>query len=385
METAICIHNATVLTGFSVMPNCAIYIKNNKIANIYNEFRFKQKTFAKKVKIIDAQGSYITPGFIDTHIHGIGGYSTDDADAKSILKMSEILPQFGITSFIPTISASPEKELIKKIKAILKAMGKEKGANILGIHLEGPFLSPEKIGGQEKEGISPVDLDYLKRILITGKGKIINMTVAPELKNMRELALHCLENNIILQAGHTNATYDQMIEGMQAGIFHSTHMFNAMRAMHHREPGVVGAILTHPEMSCELIADGFHVNPHLFKLLTRCKLISQIVLVSDSLKYAKTDIPDGLDLYFDKCFRRKSDNVIMGSGSTVIEGFQNLIKHGYSAEDAVQTATFNPARIMNRNNKGRLIPGMDADINVFDKNFNLQMAIINGQIMINKN
>ena len=202
---------------------------------------------------------------------------------------------------------------------------------------------------------------------------------------MRELALHCLENNIILQAGHTNATYDQMIEGMQAGIFHSTHMFNAMRAMHHREPGVVGAILTHPEMSCELIADGFHVNSHLFKLLTQCKLISQIVLISDSLKYAKSKIPEDLDLYFDKYFKRKTDDVIMGSGSTVIEGLQNLIRHGFSAEDAVQTVTFNPARIMRQHNKGRLSPGMDADINIFDKNFNLQMSIIKGQMLINNN
>ena len=381
MESAICLHNATVLTGFSAMPDCAVYIKNNKIANVYSEARFKQKNFDKKVKIIDVNGAYVTPGFIDSHIHGIGGYSADDGDYKSILKMSEILPKFGITSFIPTIGATPEKELIKKIKAVLKAMGKEKGANILGIHLEGPFLSPEKIGGQEKNGISPVNMEYLKRIISAGKGKIINMTVAPELKYMRELALYCLENGIILQAGHTNATYAQMIEGMQAGIFHATHMFNAMRAMHHREPGTVGAILTHPEMSCELIADGVHVNSHLFKLLTQCKLMSQIVLVSDSLKYAKTEIPADVDLYFDKCFKRKSDDVIMGSGSTVLDGFQNLIKHGFSVENAVQTATFNPARILKQENKGRIIPGMDADMNVFDKNFNLQLSIIKGRIL----
>jgi len=381
MESAICLHNATVLTGFSAMPNCAVYIKKNKIANVYNEARFQQKKFKKNVKLIDVDGAYVAPGFIDSHIHGIGGYSADDGCVESILKMSAILPKFGITSFIPTIGATPEKDLIKKIKAITKAMGKEKGAHILGIHLEGPFLSPEKIGGQEKEGLSPVDIKYLDKIIRAGKGKIINMTVAPELKNMRELALHCLENNIILQAGHTNATYNQMIEGMQAGIFHATHMFNAMRAMHHREPGTVGAILTHPEMSCELIADGVHVNPYLFKLLIQCKLLSQIVLVSDSLKYAKAVIPEGVDLYFDKCFKRKSDNVIMGSGATVMEGFQNLVKFGFSVENAVQTASSNPARIMKQNNKGFIIPGYDADIIVLDKELNLKLSVINGNIL----
>ena len=150
MRSAVCLHNATLLTGFSEMSNCAVYIKKDKIADIYSETRFAQKKFGSDVKMIDVKGSYIAPGFIDTHIHGIGGYSTDDASIRSILKMSKFLTQFGVTSFIPTICASPEKELMEKIKAILSAMGKEKGARILGIHLEGPFISQEKIGGQEK-------------------------------------------------------------------------------------------------------------------------------------------------------------------------------------------------------------------------------------------
>lgn len=116
-------------------------------------------------------GASLLPGFIDTHIHGSGGYSTDDASPEAILKMSEFLAENGVTSFIPTINASPEPELMKKMKAILKAMGKEKGARILGIHLEGPFLSPERIGGQLAEGLSAVDLDYMKRIVKAGQGK----------------------------------------------------------------------------------------------------------------------------------------------------------------------------------------------------------------------
>lgn len=171
MDNAVCLHNATVLTGFSVMPHCAVYIKNNRIADVYNEERFRQKKFGPKVKIINVNGAYIAPGFIDSHIHGIGGFSVDEADYKSILRMSETLAACGVTSFIPTIGATAEKALMPKIKAILKAMGKEKGARILGIHLEGPFLSPEKIGGQQQDGISPVDIPYMERIWKASKGK----------------------------------------------------------------------------------------------------------------------------------------------------------------------------------------------------------------------
>ena len=230
MEGAVCLHNATVYTGFSVMKNCAVYVKGGRIADVYNEKRFRQKEFSPKVRVIDMLGANIVPGFIDTHIHG----STDDMTAESILGLSEFLSGFGVTSFIPTISATPEAELMMKIRAVLKAMGREKGARILGIHLEGPFLSPARIGGQPAEGISPVDLALMERIYKAADGKIINMTVAPELKNMRELALYCIERGIILQAGHTDATYEQMIEGMQVNIMHLTHMFNAMRPLHHR-------------------------------------------------------------------------------------------------------------------------------------------------------
>ena len=123
-SNAVCLHNATVYAGFSVMKNCAVYIKDGKIADVYNERRFKQKKFSPQVRIIDLMGASLLPGFIDTHIHGSGGYSTDDASPEAILKMSEFLAENGVTSFIPTINASPEPELMKKMKAILKAMGK---------------------------------------------------------------------------------------------------------------------------------------------------------------------------------------------------------------------------------------------------------------------
>ena len=385
MDKNFCLHNINILTGFSVMKDCAIYVQGNKIKDVYNEARLEQKDFYKKVKMIDGNGATLAPGFMDTHIHGIGGYSTDDADYKSILGMSETLAHYGVTSFIPTISATAEDLLIPKIKAILKAMGKEKGATILGIHLEGPFLSPKRIGGQEFSGISPVDLDYMARICKAAKGHIINMTVAPELKGMRELSLYCLQQGIILQAGHTDATYKQMIEAMQVNIMHVTHMFNAMRPLHHREPGTVGAALTHREISCEIIGDGVHVAPTLFPLLLKTKPLSQLVLITDSLKYAKADIPPNADFYFDKCFKRKADEVIIGSGISMLDGFKNLMSFGLSPEEAIQMAAANPARIMKQSGKGLLLPGYDADFIVFDKNFDIIHTFVNGKMFKEKN
>ncbi len=384
MDDAVCLHNANVYTGFSVMKNCAIYIKDGKIADVYNEKRFQQKKFSSKVRVIDLLGANVIPGFMDTHIHGSGGFSTDDGDYRSILGMSSFLARYGITSFIPTIGATPEADMMKKIKAVLKAMGRESGAQILGIHLEGPFLSPARIGGQLAEGISPVDLGLMERIYKAARGKIINMTVAPELKNMRELALYCIERGIILQAGHTDATYEQMIEGMQVNIMHLTHMFNAMRPLHHREPGVVGAGLIHAEISCEFIGDGVHTNPNLIKLLMQSKPIGKLVLISDALKYAHAEPPTDADFYFDKCFKRKADEVIIGSGITMYDGFRNLIEYGVSPEDAIRMAAVNPAQIMKQAGKGMIVPGYDADLIIMDKSFNLVDTMAGGKFIREK-
>ena len=381
MAAELCLHNATVLTGSSVMKKCAVHIVDGFISDVYNETRFRQKQFSAKVRIIDAKGAFLAPGFIDTHIHGIGGYDANDGTAKSILKMSEILCRYGVTSFVPTVAAAPEKETIAAVKAIVKAAGKEKGAKILGIHLEGPFLSPARIGGQMQNGLSQVDLALMERIWKASDGKIINMTVAPELKNMRQLALFCLKKGIVLQAGHTDATYDQMIEGMQAGIMHITHVFNAMRPLHHREPGVVGAALIHPELSCEIIGDGIHVNPHLLTLLMKCKPLNQLVLVTDSLKPSKTPSAETDELYFDKCFRRKSDNVIVGSGISMLDGFKNLVSWGIPVEKAIRIASANPARVMKQERKGLIMPGYEADIIVFNKKFEILHTIINGRLI----
>jgi len=386
LKNSVCINNGTVLTGFTAMENCAVLVEDGLVSDVFSQKRFEQKQFDSSVRIIDAEGGYIAPGFIDTHIHGIGGFGTDDASTESVLEMSRLLSQWGVTAFNPTLYPSESEHMLQAVRNITAAMGKEEGARIMGLHLEGPFISSSRLGVQKPETVQPVNLEYMEQLWEASSGRIVNMTVAPELKHMRELALFCIKKGIVLQAGHTNAEYDHMVEGMQKGIMHSTHLFNAMRRLDHRNPNAVGAILIHPEMSCEIIADGFHVHHDLLKLLLRNKPIDKIVLVTDGLKPTEQKegplFANNEEVYYNNgIFYRKEDNVIAGSGLTMIRGIKNLVNEGFTINDAVKTASLNPAQIMGYKNQGAIIPGRYADITVFDHDYQIRYVIINGKVV----
>ncbi|MDR1566914.1 MAG: amidohydrolase family protein, partial [Treponema sp.] len=230
----ICLYNGTVMTGFAAMERCAVLIEDGMVADVFSQKRFDQKHFSSDTKIINVEESYIAPGFIDTHIHGFGGFGTEDAfgsleqGVDSVIEMSRILALYGVSSFNPTLYPSDSERLLRAVKAVTGAMGRESGARIMGLHLEGPFISPERLGVQRPETVRAVDIPFMEQLWEASGGRIVNMTVAPELKGMRELALYSIKRGIILQAGHTDARYENMVEGMQAGILHSTHLFNAM-------------------------------------------------------------------------------------------------------------------------------------------------------------
>jgi N-acetylglucosamine-6-phosphate deacetylase len=385
----IVIHNCCILAGYASMENCAILIEDGLIADVFSERRFEQKRFESGAVVIDSGGAYVAPGLIDSHIHGFAGFGTEDLSTDAIVAMSDHLGQYGVTAFVPTIYPMAEGDMIASIEACVGAMGKESGAKVMGVHLEGPFISPARLGVQRPEFVRPVDLELMERLFAAGRGHITNMTVAPEIKGMRELALYCIKRGIVLQAGHTDATYENMLEGMQAGILHSTHFFNAMSRLHQRNPGAVGAILIHPELSCEIIADGKHVHPDLIKLLMRDKPASKVVLVTDSLKpteqkncplFANREevvLEDGL-------FHRVSDDVIAGSSLTMISGLKNLVDFGIPLETAAEMAAANPSRILGLGKRGLLVPGYEADITVFDKEFKVLACIIGGRFVKNQ-
>jgi N-acetylglucosamine-6-phosphate deacetylase len=376
------------MTSFAAMERCAVSIEDGRIMDVFSQKRFEQKRFDPGTQLIDVNEAIIAPGFIDTHIHGFGGWGTEDSSTESIIEMSRLLVQYGVTAFNPTIYPMESEQMLEAVKAAVSAIGREDGAEVMGLHLEGPFISPERLGVMKAGTVQNVDLALMERLWEAAEGRIVNMTVAPELKGMRELALFCLQRGIVLQAGHTDAEYENMVEGMQAGILHCTHLFNAMSRMEHRNPNAVGAVLIHPEMSCEIIADGFHIHPDLYKLLLRNKSVEKIVLITDALKpteQAKGPLfANGEEVVFqDGVFHRKADNVIAGSALTMIKGIQNLVNYGFSLEDAVKTASFNPAQVMRYRNKGAIIPGYDADLVVFSTNFRMMAVLARGVVKKN--
>ncbi len=379
--------NGTVLSGVAKIDNCALAIDDQgKIDDVFRMKRLAEKAYDKDVILIDVKGAYITPGLIDTHLHGIGGYGTEDCSVDSILGMSDRLADFGVTSFLPTVYTDTIDKMEASVKAIVAAMGEEKGATIEGINLEGPFISPKRIGAQAPEGLQEVNLDVFNRLYDAGEGKIVCMTVAPELKHMRTLALEAQKRGIVLLAGHTDAAYENIIEGMQCGILHSTHFFNAMSRLHHRNPGCVGAIMIQQDMKAEIICDGIHVHPELVKLLLREKPISNIVMVTDSLKptmqkegpLTANGVPAMLH---DGAFVSAEDPALfLGSSLTLLKGVQNVVEWGIPIDQAIQMACSNPARIYDFHKKGALIPGYCANVAVINKDFSLGGLFINGQL-----
>jgi N-acetylglucosamine-6-phosphate deacetylase len=389
MNTRTVLTNGTLVTGYAKLKDCALYIKEDgTIGDIFNMRRLEEKHFPPETTMIDVGGSYIMPGFIDSHIHGIGGYGTEDCDPDSILGMSERLADFGVTAFMPTVYTDKLDRMIASTQAIVKAMGKEKGAKIMGVNIEGPFISPVRLGAQNPEGVQPVNIEIFNQLIAAGEGKVICMTVAPELKRMRELALLARKENIVLLAGHTDATYENIMEGMQCGIFHSTHFFNAMSRLHQRNPGTVGAILIQRDMQCEIICDGVHVHQELVKLLLREKPSDNIVMVTDSLKPTKQRTgsltADGVPCVLNSegaFVSAENPDLFLGSALTMLQGVKNVVNWEVPLQQAVQMSSSNPARIYSFNKQGLLVPGYQADIVILDQNLQMKGLFINGDLI----
>lgn len=387
MSTKYVLINGTVITGFAEIPSCGLAISSDGlIEDVFMMRRFKEDNYGPNTQIIDVQGSYITPGLIDTHLHGIGGFGTEDCSAEAILGMSESLADYGVTSFLPTIYTSSLDKMLAAERAIVQAMGKEKGAIIEGINLEGPFISPKRIGAQDPDGRKDVDLDIWNQLYEAGEGKIVCMTVAPELKNMRSLALTAQKQGVVLLAGHTDATYENIMDGIQCGILHTTHFFNAMSRLHHRNPGCVGAIMIQSDMKAEIICDGVHVHPELIKLLLREKPVSNIVMVTDSLRptgqksgeLTANGVPAVLSPE-GAWVSAENPDLFLGSALTLLKGVKNMNSWGIPMDSIIQMAASNPARIYNFKKKGSLIPGNSADIAVISKYFSLDGLFIKGK------
>lgn len=363
--------NARVITPETVLPDYCIEIQDGKIAALFPNTRLQE--LPKDTTVIDARDAYAAPGLIDAHIHGFAGFGPELGTQDALLQMSDALAKAGVTAFCPTLYCGQPADMRRIIENTVRAFGKETGAHLIGYHLEGPFISPQKPGVMKPQDIAPVNLSVLETLYQAAQGHIAAMTIAPELPGIEPIVNFCKEHHILLQAGHTNATYEEFLRGAALGITHTTHLFNAMSPFNHRAPGAAGAVLLHPEISAEIIADGVHVHPDVVGFLRHVKPAENIVLVTDALlpthQGKEPFIANGEEVIFDGVWKRKSDGVIAGSGLTMLRAVENLVAWGYGLPQAVACASTNPARILGLANKGTLAVGMDADITLFDAHF----------------
>lgn len=332
--------------------------------------------------LIDAEGAYVCPGLVDVHIHGYGGADVSDGSAEGIRSIAEGILKNGVTSFCPTTMTVSMPEIIRALETCraLKAESRDwDGAEILGVHAEGPFISPAKKGAQAEAYILPPDATFVREY-----ADILSLiTLAPEVPG----ALACIrqireETDVVVSAGHSCADFAQTREGIEAGVTHATHLFNAMTPLQHREPGAVGALLSDPSVFCELIADTFHVHPGLYPMLYQLKK-DRLVLISDCIRAG--GLADGsytlggqpVSVRGIEC--RLPDGTIAGSVLKLNRAVKNILDHtDLPVYEAVHLASLSPARSVGAVGKGSLLPGMDADLFLADPEFRVLALWKNG-------
>lgn len=375
-----CLYNGKIIISGKLYHKKAILF-DEKIRNIINEEEINNIDGIEK---IDVKGKYISPGFIDMHIHGFDGFDTMDATEEAMQAISKGIARNGVTSFLPTTMSMPIENINRALDNIRKIKEKGvQGAEILGVHVEGPFINKKFKGAQKKEYIIPFDYD----IINNHKDIISLITIAPELEGALDFIKKVKnETNIVLSIGHSDATFEETLEGITCGISHITHLFNAMTGLHHRNPGVVGAAFT-SNVSCELIADEIHVHPGLFSMLLKVKGLDGIVLVTDCMSAGGKEDGEyelGGQKVFVKNKRAKlEDNTLAGSVLNLNNAVYNVYKHtDYSIPQLIQLVTLNPAKVLGLDSiKGSLDIGKDADITVFDEEINIAMTIGKGKIL----
>lgn len=344
------------------------------------------ETVPEGAEIIDAKGRYVAPGLVDIHIHGYLGEDTSDGSVEGIRKMAEGVVKNGVTAWLPTTMTVSYDDLRRAFNAVRTLMDKKnnpKGAQIMGVHAEGPFINPSKKGAQAVEYIRPADAPFL----IENSDVIRIVTLAPEMPG----ALDCIrevteKTSILVSMGHTAANFETAKAGIEAGVRHATHLFNAMTPLNHRDPGVVGAALADDRVSTELIADTFHISPDLFGLVAKVKG-DNLILITDCTRAGGLEDGEytlgGQPIFVKGIECRLADGTIAGSVLKLNNAVRNMREHtSLPLEQIVRMASINAARCIGLDKtKGSLEAGKDADIILADESFAVSETIIAGEIV----
>ncbi|MCD6394869.1 MAG: N-acetylglucosamine-6-phosphate deacetylase [Planctomycetes bacterium] len=385
----IAIVNGEIYTSRVVIRRGVVVIRDGRIDTIEQGSGTSRRP--KGALVVDARGMIVAPGFIDLHIHGAGGGDTSDCSVESLRKMSSALVRFGTTSYLPTVYPAGKSEMVRRVSTIRRAMEMApQGAEILGVNLEGPFLNPREKGALREKSLRLPSMEELCGLIDASNDNIRLMSIAPELPGAVELIRECRRRTIRVAVGHSDASHEEMVIAINAGINHVTHVFNALRGTRQREPGVMGTVLTNHEITVELIADMHHVHPVVINLLLLAKPADKICLITDALRIAglrgKRFTADGRTVTVEDGVAKLSDGTIAGSVLTLNRAVRNMVAtERVPLENALKMAGMIPAKVLGIDHrKGNILPGSDADIVVMDRNFDVQMTMVRGEIVHRK-
>ena len=364
-----CITNGKVILKNQVV-DANVYVENTKITEISNRQPDDET-------VIDAKGRYVSPGFIDVHTHGRGGSDTMYNTFEDLDTITSTAVKTGVTGILPTTMTMSKEDTYAAIKNVGDNMDKVGGSKILGVHMEGPFFNTKYKGAQPEEFmIKPTAENYSS--LVGEYGKIVKkLSLAPELKDSDKLIEYLVKEGVVVSIGHTNATYDEAVVGIKAGATSGTHTYNAMTPLTHRNPGVVGAIMEHDEVYAELILDGIHVSYPAAKVL----------LITDSIE--ASGLEDGQyklgnqAVFVKDNSARLEDGTLAGSILAMNNAVKNVYQHlGLSINEAVNLASYNPAKNLNLIDLGEIAVNKTADIIMFDEEINVDFVMIDGNVKI---
>ncbi|RXJ02550.1 N-acetylglucosamine-6-phosphate deacetylase [Anaerobacillus alkaliphilus] len=389
MKEQLALTNIQVYTENEVIENGFIKIKSGEIAEIGCMDIFGNDPRYEKIEF--PPGNSALPGMIDLHIHGVNGTDMMDATEEALRNMAISLPREGTTSFLVTTITQEVKAIEKALRNTAIYMNsQEEGAEILGVHLEGPFISKKRAGAQPHQYIRKPDLTLFQTWQKIATGAIKVVTLAPEEENGLELIRYLKENDVVASIGHSDAYHSDMEEAIKAGASHITHLYNGMRGLHHREPGVAGTALANEDLYVEMIVDGIHIHPAIVKSTYNAKKAEKIILITDSIR-AKGLADGSYDLGGQEVTVQNGkavleDGTLAGSILKMDAGVRNMLEFtGCTIEEMIQMTAGNPAKRLNvYHRKGSLKVGKDADLIILDQNNELLMTFCRGKLVYRK-
>ncbi len=359
----------------TTLKNLRIYLPDHVLENGYITFDEHIRDIGTgDIDGIDMHQAMLVPGFIDQHIHGVSGHDAMDASLAAYERIATMLPKEGTTAFLATTMTDSKENILHALTQIRTYHANQKGigAELLGVHLEGPFISPVFKGAQREDAIERPSIAYFDALNDASNHLIKLVTLAPEQKGALELIAHLKQQHIVPSIGHSNATDHEVVAAIQSGVLSFTHGFNAMSRLHHRDLGVVGMMLLDDTCYVEIIADGVHTSERAIQLLYKAKTSHRIILITDAMR-AKlledgTYSLGGQDVFVHNHQARLQDGTLAGSVLRMIDAVKNMKKiTGCGMHDLIRMASSNPAKLLGVDHrKGSIAIGMDADLVVLD-------------------